>query len=55
MSLFGAARNREETHPPADASELGAVVVRDLEGREVRLGDLWDDVPAVLVFLRHYG
>ena len=23
--------------------------------REVRLGDLWEDQPAVLVFLRHYG
>jgi hypothetical protein len=53
--LFGTAKNRQETHPPADAGELGAVVVRDLEGRETPLGELWDDVPAVLVFLRHYG
>jgi hypothetical protein len=55
VTLFGAARERQETHPPADATELGEVAVRDLEGREVRLGELWEDVPAVLVFLRHYG
>jgi hypothetical protein len=55
VSLFGAAGKREETHPPADAGELGEVVVRDLDDREVRLGELWEDVPAVLVFLRHYG
>jgi hypothetical protein len=29
--------------------------VNDLEGRPVRLGDLWRDGPAVLIFLRHYG
>jgi hypothetical protein len=35
--------------------QLGDVVVKDVEGREVRLGDVWRDRPAVLVFLRHYG
>mgnify|MGYP001819567470 CR=1 FL=1 len=24
-------------------------------GKPVRLGDLWQDRPAVLVFLRHFG
>jgi hypothetical protein len=55
MSLLGTALRRQSTHAPADARELGAAVVRDLDGHEVRLGELWDDQPAVLVFLRHYG
>jgi hypothetical protein len=38
-----------------DANELAEVSVKDVEGRDVRLGDLWRDKPAVLVFLRHYG
>ena len=38
-----------------DANELAQVSVKDVEGRDVRLGDLWRDKPAVLVFLRHYG
>ena len=35
--------------------ELGAVVLRGADDREVRLGDLWRDRPAVLVWIRHYG
>lgn len=31
------------------------MVLYDHEGEEVRLGDLWHDGAAVLVFLRHYG
>jgi hypothetical protein len=27
----------------------------DSEGAEVRLGDLWEERPVALVFLRHYG
>jgi hypothetical protein len=27
----------------------------DSEGTEVRLGDLWEERPVALVFLRHYG
>jgi hypothetical protein len=53
--FLGTARTRQSAKPPADAAELGAVSVRDLEDREVRLGSFWEDVPAVLVFLRHYG
>jgi len=37
------------------AVELADVVVQDSEGRDVRLGELWRDGPAVLVFVRHYG
>jgi hypothetical protein len=53
--LLGTAGSRQETRPPEDASELADIVVRDLDGADVRLGSLWADRPAVLVFLRHYG
>jgi hypothetical protein len=55
MSLLGTSRTRQSARAPADARELGDVVVRDLDGNEVRLRELWRDRPAVLVFLRHYG
>jgi hypothetical protein len=35
--------------------KLGAMVLRDADDRAVRLGDLWRDRPAVLVWIRHYG
>ena len=35
--------------------ELADLIVKDTEGRDVRLGDLWRERPAVLVFVRHYG
>jgi hypothetical protein len=53
--LLGAAVKRQKTRPPDDARGLADLVVRDLDGTEVRLGSFWDDGPAVLVFLRHYG
>lgn len=31
------------------------IVVRDEEQEEARLGDLWAERPAVLVFIRHFG
>ena len=37
------------------SSRLAGVTLPDTEGREVRLGSLWQDRPAVIVFLRHYG
>jgi hypothetical protein len=42
-------------HAPARADELADLVLPDWEGRPERLGDLWRDGPAVLIFLRHYG
>jgi hypothetical protein len=54
-SFLGAARSRQETRPPEDASGLAELVVEDLEGNDVRLRSLWEDRPAVLVWLRHYG
>lgn len=38
-----------QTHPLTD------VTVLDLDGRSVRLGDVWRDGTAVLVFVRHFG
>jgi len=37
------------------SSALAEISLPDTEGREVRLGDLWAESPAVVVFLRHYG
>lgn len=37
------------------AAELEDIVLPDSFEREVRLGSLWSDAPAVLVWLRHYG
>lgn len=34
---------------------LASVQALDPEGRQVRLGTLWEDRPAVLVFLREFG
>ena len=34
---------------------LSGIALPDVDGREVRLGSLWEKTPAVLVFLRHYG
>ncbi len=38
-----------------DAAKLADLVLPDHDGREVRLGDLWQDGPVALVWLRHYG
>jgi hypothetical protein len=37
------------------AAVLAPITLPDTDGREVRLGSLWESKPAVLVFLRHYG
>jgi hypothetical protein len=34
---------------------LSPIVLADADGHPMRLGDLWESQPAVLVFLRHYG
>jgi hypothetical protein len=53
--MFGAASERQRTNPPARADALAELVLLDHEGAEVRLGDLWRERPAALVWLRHYG
>ncbi len=35
--------------------DLGDLSVLDLDGRSVRLGELWRERPIVLVFVRHFG
>lgn len=37
------------------SARLAPIVLPDADGREVRLGSLWEASPAVVVFLRHYG
>ena len=44
-----------ERQIPRTAAELAQIVLPDHDGNDVRLGDLWADGPAVLVWLRHYG
>ena len=53
--MLGMSKERQEAHPPTEAGELAEIRLRDPDGREVRLGDLWRERPAVLVWLRHYG
>jgi peroxiredoxin len=38
-----------------DARALSQVTVLDVHGSTVRLGELWQAHPAVIVWLRHYG
>jgi hypothetical protein len=45
----------QHAEAPARADELGELRLKDLDGNDVRLGDVWSERPAVLVWLRHYG
>jgi hypothetical protein len=40
---------------PKTADKLGDVTLPDDRGDDIRLGALWEDGPAVIVWLRHYG
>jgi hypothetical protein len=53
--VLGTSKSRQSVRPPERADDLGQISVLDLDGNEVRLGELWRDRPAVLVWLRHYG
>ena len=53
--MFGAARTPQKAEPPKRADAIADVVLTDTDGNDVRVGDLWAERPAVLVFLRHYG
>jgi hypothetical protein len=55
MAILGTAVRRQRTNPPADASELGEIVLPDDEGTEHALAEYWRDRPAALIWLRHYG
>jgi hypothetical protein len=54
-SLLRASPQRQRTEAPARADDLGELTLVDLEGNDVRLGDVWRERPAVLIWLRHYG
>jgi hypothetical protein len=34
---------------------LAGIILPDADGCQVQFGSLWENQPAVLVFLRHYG
>jgi hypothetical protein len=53
--MLQAATKRQRTNPPSRADALADLVLPDHDDQQVRLGDLWRDRPAVLVWLRHYG
>ena len=53
--MLGAAARKQHTNPPARADALAEIVLEDHDGRAVRLGELWQERPAALVWLRHYG
>ncbi len=55
MGLFGTSSERQDTRVPEDAGELAGMELENHTGEIRRLGELWEDGPAVLVFLRHYG
>ena len=41
--------------PDPIAEAAAAARIRDLDGNEHELRELWAERPAVLVFLRHFG
>jgi hypothetical protein len=51
----GTVARRQKTSPPERTDELAEFVLQDHRGEDVRLGELWSEGPAVLVWLRHYG
>jgi hypothetical protein len=55
LNPVGAAARRQKAHPPDRADDLADIVLQDHRGEDVRLGELWSEGPAVLVWLRHYG
>ena len=40
---------------PTLSATLAPIELPNPDGDSIRLGSLWEDGPAVLVFLRHYG
>jgi hypothetical protein len=40
---------------PGDTGAIEDIWLRDVDDKGVRIGSLWEDGPAVLVWLRHYG
>jgi hypothetical protein len=40
---------------PGDTSAIEDIELLDVDGEPVRVGSLWEDGLAVIVWLRHYG
>ena len=40
---------------PTLSAKLSEIVLPDSDGKPVRMGSLWANVPCVVAFLRHYG
>jgi hypothetical protein len=53
--MFGTSSERQVAQAPDDAGELTDMELENHAGESRRLGELWEEGPAVLVFLRHYG
>lgn len=49
------ARSPDPMPPDSVLKRLGAIEVEELDGSRIRLGSLWKDRPAAVVWLRHYG
>ena len=41
--------------PDTLSASLAPMELPDSDGRVIRLGSLWEQGPAVIAFLRHYG
>lgn len=52
---MSASTDRDSRLPDNAALRLRDVEVLDTNGAAVRLGSLWQEAPAVVVFVRHYG
>ena len=53
--MAGTASGAQTTKALARADALADIVLPDHDGNDVRLGDLWQQGPVALVWLRHYG
>ena len=53
--MLDAVKSHQRAMPAAHADGLADVILVDHSGQPVRLGDLWRDRPAVIVWLRQFG
>jgi hypothetical protein len=53
--VLGASKDKQTASAPERADALADLVLLDHDGAEVKLGSLWAERPAALVWLRHYG
>jgi hypothetical protein len=44
-----------KSRAPKNTRAIDDIELLDTQGEPVRLGSLWEDGPAVVVWLRHYG